>query len=122
MFVQKTHLKGIKKTPPNGLALFCGNVAKAEGQSDLPEYNEGPCEGLGHLCFYPLPPQAYWCIEAGIKCAADHVTVYLWDYAIENYYPMAGEVDIASVIITQLKDYDATRRAIKKWVKNQNRF
>ena len=29
------HLKGIKKTPPNGLALFCGNVAKAEGQSDL---------------------------------------------------------------------------------------
>lgn len=29
------HLKGIKKTPVNGLALFCGNVSKLEGQSDL---------------------------------------------------------------------------------------
>ena len=29
------HLKGIKKTPVNGLALFCGNVSKSEGQSDL---------------------------------------------------------------------------------------
>ena len=29
------HLKGIKKTPKNGLALFCGNVAKVDGQSDL---------------------------------------------------------------------------------------
>lgn len=29
------HLKGLKKTPANGLAVFCGNVAKSEGQSDL---------------------------------------------------------------------------------------
>jgi len=29
------HLKLLKKTPENGLALFCGNVSKVEGQSDL---------------------------------------------------------------------------------------
>ncbi len=29
------HLKGLKKTPENGLALFCGNISKVEGQSDL---------------------------------------------------------------------------------------
>ena len=29
------HLKGMKKTPENGLAIFCGNISDAEGQSDL---------------------------------------------------------------------------------------
>ena len=29
------HLKGLKKTPENGLALFAGNVSKVEGQQDL---------------------------------------------------------------------------------------
>ncbi len=29
------HLKGLKKTPKNGLAIFSGNVSKTEGQSDL---------------------------------------------------------------------------------------
>ena len=29
------HLKGLKKTPENGLALFCGNVSRVEGQGDL---------------------------------------------------------------------------------------
>jgi len=29
------HLKTFKKTPENGMAIFCGNVSKAEGQSDL---------------------------------------------------------------------------------------
>jgi len=28
-------LKGIKKTPENGLALFCGNISPVEGQQDL---------------------------------------------------------------------------------------
>lgn len=28
-------LKGLKKTPENGLAIFCGNVSKVEGQQDL---------------------------------------------------------------------------------------
>jgi peptide chain release factor subunit 1 len=29
------HLKTLKKTPENGLALFCGNVSQVEGQQDL---------------------------------------------------------------------------------------
>lgn len=29
------HLKEFKKTPENGLAVFCGNVSKVEGQNDL---------------------------------------------------------------------------------------
>ncbi len=29
------HLKTLKKTPEKGLALFCGNVSKVEGQQDL---------------------------------------------------------------------------------------
>jgi len=29
------YLKTLKKTPENGLALFCGNISKVEGQSDL---------------------------------------------------------------------------------------
>ncbi len=28
-------LKGVKKTPPNGLGIFCGNISRVEGQSDL---------------------------------------------------------------------------------------
>ena len=29
------HLKEFKKTPENGLAVFCGNISKIEGQDDL---------------------------------------------------------------------------------------
>ncbi len=28
-------LKGLKKTPENGLAIFCGNISETEGQQDL---------------------------------------------------------------------------------------
>jgi|TARA_Y100000310_G_C20679199_1_gene814904 peptide chain release factor subunit 1 len=36
------HLKGLKKTPPNGLAIFSGNVSKVEGQSDLQLWDVEP--------------------------------------------------------------------------------
>ena len=29
------YLKGLKRTPDNGLALFCGNISPNEGQTDL---------------------------------------------------------------------------------------
>jgi peptide chain release factor subunit 1 len=29
------HLKGLKQTPETGLAIFCGNIAKVEGQQDF---------------------------------------------------------------------------------------
>jgi peptide chain release factor subunit 1 len=36
------HLKLFKKTPPNGLAIFSGNVAEKEGQSDLQVWSIEP--------------------------------------------------------------------------------
>ena len=36
------HLKSLKKTPSNGLALFCGNVSQTEGQQDLQLWNIEP--------------------------------------------------------------------------------
>ncbi|MBU0958376.1 MAG: hypothetical protein KKB31_00380 [Nanoarchaeota archaeon] len=36
------HLKGLKQTPENGLALFAGNISKVEGQSDLQLWDVEP--------------------------------------------------------------------------------
>ena len=40
------YLKGMKKTPENGLALFCGNVSKVEGQADLRIWDIEPPQPL----------------------------------------------------------------------------
>jgi len=47
------HLKTLKKTPENGLALFAGNVAKVEGQSDLQLWDIEP--------YLPLKTRLYRC-------------------------------------------------------------
>jgi len=39
-------LKTLKKTPENGLAVFCGNVSKVEGQSDLQLWGIEPPQPL----------------------------------------------------------------------------
>ncbi len=36
------HLKGLQRTPPNGLAAFSGNVAEREGQSDVKVWSIEP--------------------------------------------------------------------------------
>ncbi len=36
------HLKTLKKTPENGLALFCGNISQIEGQLDLKLWDVEP--------------------------------------------------------------------------------
>ena len=36
------HLRGIEKTPPNGLAAFSGNVAAKEGKQDLQVFSVEP--------------------------------------------------------------------------------
>jgi len=36
------HLKTLKKTPENGLGIFCGNISKVEGQSDLQLWDVEP--------------------------------------------------------------------------------
>lgn len=40
------YLKGLKKTPENGLALFAGNISKVEGQSDLRLWDIEPIQPL----------------------------------------------------------------------------
>lgn len=47
------HLKLFKKTPPNGLVVFCGNISKKEGEADIKIWSMEP----------PLPmnQKIYWC-------------------------------------------------------------
>jgi peptide chain release factor subunit 1 len=47
------YLKTLRKTPENGLAIFCGNVSKVEGQSDLQIWTIEP--------FQPLKTRLYRC-------------------------------------------------------------
>ena len=47
------HLKSYKKTPENGMALFCGNVSGVEGQTDLELWDIEP--------YMPLKDRLYRC-------------------------------------------------------------
>jgi peptide chain release factor subunit 1 len=47
------HLKLYKATPPNGVAIFCGNVAESEGVTDIKLWAIEPPE--------PLKVRMYWC-------------------------------------------------------------
>ena len=47
------HLRLFKKTPPNGLIIFCGNVSEKEGQTDIKLWSVEPPQPLGQ--------KIYWC-------------------------------------------------------------
>ena len=47
------HLRLFKKTPPNGLVIFCGNVSKKEGQPEIKLWSIEPPQ--------PLAQKVYWC-------------------------------------------------------------
>ena len=47
------HLRLYKTTPKNGLAIFCGNVSKQEGKSDIKLWAIEPIE--------PINVKLYWC-------------------------------------------------------------
>lgn len=47
------HLRLFKKTPPNGLVIFCGNVSKTEGQPEIKLWSVEPPQ--------PLAQKIYWC-------------------------------------------------------------
>jgi peptide chain release factor subunit 1 len=47
------HLRLFKKTPPNGLVIFCGNISKTEGQPDIKTWSIEPPQ--------PLAQKIYWC-------------------------------------------------------------
>jgi len=50
------HLKTYKKTPPHGLAIFCGNVSEREGVQDIELWAIEPNE--------PVPIKLYRCDQA----------------------------------------------------------
>lgn len=45
------HLRAYKQTPKNGLAIFCGNVAKEEGVSDIEIWGIEPPEPVGQKMY-----------------------------------------------------------------------
>lgn len=47
------HLKLYRKTPPNGLAIFCGNISEKEGGTDIRIWAIEPPE--------PIKIKLYWC-------------------------------------------------------------
>jgi peptide chain release factor subunit 1 len=47
------HLRLFKKTPPNGLVVFCGNVSEREGEPDIKLWSIEPPQ--------PLAQKIYWC-------------------------------------------------------------
>ncbi len=47
------HLKLYKKTPENGLVIFCGNISEQEGKSDIELWAIEPPE--------PINVKLYWC-------------------------------------------------------------
>jgi peptide chain release factor subunit 1 len=47
------HLRLFKKTPPNGLVVFCGNVSEKEGEPDIKLWSIEPPQ--------PLAQKIYWC-------------------------------------------------------------
>ena len=47
------YLKKFRQTPPNGLAIFCGNVSREEGKSDIRLWVYEPP--------VPLNKKIYWC-------------------------------------------------------------
>lgn len=47
------HLQLYRQTPPNGLAIFCGNVSQKEGESDIQIWAIEPPE--------PINVKLYWC-------------------------------------------------------------
>ena len=63
------HLKGFKSTPPNGLAVFSGNVAAVEGKKDLKVWSLEPP--------IPLNTRIY-------RCDKNFVTDILEEMMLEN--------------------------------------
>jgi hypothetical protein len=47
------HLKLFRKTPPNGLVIFCGNVSPEEGKEDIRLWSYEPP--------VPISQKIYWC-------------------------------------------------------------
>ena len=91
------HLKLYKKTPENGLAIFCGNVSEKEGDSDIELWLLEPPD--------PVKVKLYWCDQK---------------FEVEPLEEMMKETDIYGLVV--LDRSEATFAILKgkkmKMVKN----
>lgn len=77
------HLRTFRKTPPNGLVVFCGNISEVEGRADLKLWSfEPPVE---------MRQKLYWCDQ-----------VFVLDPLLE----MVKEKDVYGLIVMDSKEAD----------------
>ncbi|MGM5485090.1 MAG: peptide chain release factor aRF-1 [Nanobdellota archaeon] len=77
------HLKLFKQTPPNGLAIFSGNVAQREGQSDLQVWSIEPP--------MPLKTRIYRCDK---------------DFVLEPLLDMIEDKEVYGLVVMDRRDAD----------------
>ena len=76
-------LRNFRKTPPNGLVVFCGNVSEVEGRPDLKLW-----------CFEPpaeMKQKVYWCDQV---------------FVLEPLYDMVKEKEVYGLIVMDSKEGD----------------
>lgn len=75
------HLRTFRKTPPNGLAVFCGNVSESEGAADLKLWSmEPPVE---------MRQKLYWCDQV---------------FVLDPLRDMVKEKDVYGLVILDSKE------------------
>jgi peptide chain release factor subunit 1 len=75
------HLKIFKETPPNGLAVFAGNISEVEGKEDIKVWSFEPPERL--------PTKIYWCDQT---------------FVLEPLKAMIQEHDIYALIVLDARE------------------
>src|SRR3972149_559267 len=75
------HLKLYKGTPPNGLAIFCGNVSETEGQTDIKIWVVEPPE--------QLKVKRYWCDQR---------------FVLEPLEEMVAEKELFGLVVLDTKE------------------
>ncbi len=77
------HLRTFRKTPPNGLVVFCGNVSESEGRSDLKTWSfEPPVE---------MKQKLYWCDQV---------------FVLDPLREMVKEKEVYGLIVMDSKEAD----------------
>jgi peptide chain release factor subunit 1 len=78
------HLQLYKKTPDNGLALFCGNVSEREGVNDIELWAIEPSE--------PIKVKMYWCDQRFVTDPLQDMVKEKEIYGIINLDKSDGDI------------------------------
>lgn len=77
------HLRTFRKTPPNGLVVFCGNISETEGRPDLKIWSfEPPVE---------MKQKLYWCDQV---------------FVLDPLRDMVKEKDVYGILVMDSKEAD----------------